>query len=71
MLADSFSSSPPTPWVAIVPLIAILPAVVCMADIARHQRTRQYPPQVWLAICAFGNIFGLIAYLRFGRSDER
>lgn len=71
MPADSFGSSPTSPWVAIVPLIAILPAVLCMADIARHRRTRQYPPQVWLAICAFGNIFGLIAYLRFGRDDER
>jgi hypothetical protein len=71
MPVESLTSSSPTPWIAIVPLIAILPAVLCMVDIARHQRTRQYPPQVWLAICAFGNIFGLIAYLRFGRSEER
>ncbi|GAB3182844.1 PLDc N-terminal domain-containing protein [Streptomyces incanus] len=71
MLADSLSSPPPTPWVAIVPLIAILPAILCMIDISRHPRTRQFPPQVWLAICAFGNIFGLFTYLRFGRSEDR
>ncbi|MFJ9543397.1 hypothetical protein ACIRPX_40055 [Streptomyces sp. NPDC101225] len=71
MLADTFGSSPNTPWAVIVPLIAVLPAVLCMADIARQRRTRQYPPQVWLAIRAFGNIFGLIAYPRFGRGDER
>ena len=63
-------SPPPSPWVAIVPLIAILPAVLCMLDIARHPRTRQFPPQAWLAICAFGNVFGLFAYVRFGRGED-
>ncbi|WP_420309572.1 hypothetical protein ACOB87_03035 [Streptomyces sp. YS-B37] len=63
-------SSPSSSWVAIVPLIAILPAVLCMLDIARHPRTRQFPPQIWLAICAFGNVFGLFAYVRFGRSED-
>jgi hypothetical protein len=54
-----------------VPLIALLPAVICMIDIYRHPRTRQFPPQTWLAICAFGNLVGLVAYLRFGRSEDR
>ncbi|MFJ8141144.1 PLDc N-terminal domain-containing protein [Streptomyces sp. NPDC096013] len=63
-------SPPSSPWVAIVPLIAILPAVLCMLDIARHPRTRRYPPQIWLAICAFGNVFGLFAYVRFGRGGD-
>jgi hypothetical protein len=54
-----------------MPLIAIVPAVMCLLDVSRHPHTRQFPPQVWLTICAFGNIFGLLAYLRFGRSEDR
>jgi hypothetical protein len=65
------TTSPPTLWVAIVPLIAILPAVLCMFDIARHPHTRQFAPQMWLAVCAFGNVIGLFAYLRYGRSEDR
>ncbi|MFE7859944.1 hypothetical protein [Streptomyces sp. NPDC057403] len=45
-------------WVAIVPLIAILPAILCMIDIVRHPNTRGLTPQAWLAMCAFGNLFG-------------
>lgn len=60
-----------SPWVAIVPLIAILPAILCMIDIVRHPNTRSLTPQAWLAMCAFGNIFGLIAYLKFGRDANR
>ncbi len=71
MVTGSLASSPDTPWAALVPLIALLPAVVCMADIARHPDTRNLTPQAWLALCAFGNAFGLIAYLRFGRSEHR
>ncbi|WP_316783639.1 PLDc N-terminal domain-containing protein [Streptomyces sasae] len=71
MLADSLSTSPATPWVAIAPPIAMLPAVLCMIDIARHPNTRRLAPQVWLAVCAFGNVFGLIAYLKFGRAENR
>jgi hypothetical protein len=71
VLADSLTAAPSNPWVAIVPLIALLPAILCMADIARHPRTQQFSPQMWLAICAFGNVFGLFAYLRFGRSQDR
>ena len=70
MLAASLSSSP-TPWLALVPLIALVPAIVCMIDVSRHPHTQQFSPQVWLAICAFGNLFGLVAYLRFGRSEDR
>ncbi|MEV6508643.1 hypothetical protein [Streptomyces sp. NPDC051642] len=54
-----------------MPLIAILPAVVCMLDIARHPRTQRFPPQIWLAICAFGNVLGLFAHVRFGRGEDR
>lgn len=71
MTAELLGSSPPTPWAAIVPLIALLPAVWCMVDISRHPHTRQFSPQTWLAVCAFGSIFGLIAYLGFGRSEDR
>jgi hypothetical protein len=71
MLTDSLSSSSPTPWTAIVPLVAIIPAVSCMFDISRHPNTRSLSAQAWLAICAFGNVFGLTAYLRFGRSEDR
>ena len=71
MPAGFLTSPPPTPWVAIVPLIAIAPAILCMLDVSRHPHTRQFPPQVWLTVCAFGNIFGLLAYLRFGRSENR
>ncbi|SFE28396.1 hypothetical protein [Streptomyces mirabilis] len=71
MSAASLGSPRSTPWVAIVSLIAVLPAVLCMVDISRHPRTQQFPPQVWLATCAFGNIFGLLADRRFGRGENR
>ncbi|MFS4092238.1 PLD nuclease N-terminal domain-containing protein [Streptomyces sp. AF1A] len=71
MLTDSLSSSSPTPWAAIVPLVAVVPAVCCMFDISRHPDTRRLSAQAWLAICAFGNVLGLVAYLRFGRSKDR
>ncbi|MFD8006941.1 PLDc N-terminal domain-containing protein [Streptomyces mirabilis] len=44
---------------------------VAVVQVASAARTQQFPPQVWLAICAFGNIFGLLAYLRFGRGESR
>ncbi|MFB7458434.1 PLD nuclease N-terminal domain-containing protein [Streptomyces sp. NPDC056188] len=59
------------PWTAIVPLVALVLAVYCMIDISRHPDTRQLSPQAWLALCAFGNVLGLAAYLRFGRSEHR
>ncbi|MEU8934371.1 PLDc N-terminal domain-containing protein [Streptomyces sp. NPDC048409] len=59
------------PWAAIAPLIAILPAILCMIDIVRHPNTRSLTPQAWLAMCAFGNVFGLIAYLKYGRDANR
>ncbi|MFI1290382.1 PLD nuclease N-terminal domain-containing protein [Streptomyces sp. NPDC020792] len=71
MPADSFPASSPTPWMAIVPLVALVPAVYCMIDISRHPDTRQLSPLAWLAVCAFGNVIGLVAYLRFGRSENR
>ncbi len=54
-----------------MPLIALVPAVLCMIDIVRHPDTRSLTPQAWLAICAFGNVFGLVAYLKFGRHENR
>jgi hypothetical protein len=71
MPTDSLASAPPALWAVIAPLVAFIPAVLCMIDISRHPNTRQLTPQAWLAICAFGNVFGLIAYLRLGRSDDR
>lgn len=71
MLADSFTASTSTPWLAIVPLVAIIPAICCMIDISRHPNTRTLSPQAWLAICAFGNVIGLFAYLKSGRSEDR
>jgi hypothetical protein len=71
MPTDTLGASPAPLWAAIVPLIAVLPAVLCMADIARHPHTRQFSPGKWLAICAFGNVFGLMAYLTYGRSERR
>lgn len=65
--ANSLGSPPPTPWGAILPFIAIL----CMLDIARHPHTQRFPPRIWLAICAFGNVFGLFAYVRFGRGEDQ
>ncbi|MFI0820802.1 PLD nuclease N-terminal domain-containing protein [Streptomyces sp. NPDC021098] len=71
MLTDSLSSSSPPIWAAIVPLVALIPAVYCMIDVSRHPNTRSLSAQAWLAICAFGNVLGLIAYVRFGRSEDR
>ncbi|MGW0089200.1 PLD nuclease N-terminal domain-containing protein [Streptomyces sp. NPDC003328] len=42
-----------------------------MIDIVRHPDTRSLTPRAWLAICAFGNVFGLVAYLKFGRNENR
>jgi len=42
-----------------------------MIDVARHPRTRTLTPQAWPAICAFGNVVGLVAYLRSGRDEDR
>ena len=65
------AAAPSTLTVAIVPLIALLPAVLCMLDITRHPHTRNLRPRVWLVICAFGNLIGLAAYLVYGQSDDR
>lgn len=70
MPSAALSSAPPPLWAALVPLIALLPAVYCMIDITRHPRTRHLSAQAWLAVCAFGNILGLVAYLRFGRDQD-
>jgi hypothetical protein len=67
----SLLSSAPPLWAALVPLVAIVPAVVCMADIARHPHTRNLTPQAWLALCAFGNVVGLVAYVVHGRQADR
>ncbi|MGW2481009.1 hypothetical protein ACWCWQ_14450 [Streptomyces sp. NPDC001571] len=61
----------PTVWMTLVPLIALLPAILCMLDIARHPHTRTLTPQLWLAICALGNVVGLVVYLRYGRDERR
>ncbi|MER5885386.1 hypothetical protein ABT160_16280 [Streptomyces sp. NPDC001941] len=60
-----------TPWAALVPLIALVPAVLCMLDVTRHPRTRTLTPQLWLLICAFGNVVGLVAYVKYGRGEDR
>ena len=56
---------------AVMPLIALAPAVYCLADISRHPDTRQLPARTWMLICLVGNVFGLVAYLAFGRSTDR
>ncbi|MBO3748203.1 PLDc N-terminal domain-containing protein [Streptosporangiaceae bacterium NEAU-GS5] len=70
MPADSMNTQPLLAAL-IVSLVAVLPATYAMLDIRRHPDTRQLTPQTWLVICAFGNLVGLIAYLRFGRSEDR
>ncbi|MFD9632670.1 hypothetical protein [Streptomyces violascens] len=45
------------------------PAIVCRQDMTRHPNTRTLPPQTGLATCAFGNVPGLVAYLRYGREE--
>lgn len=64
-------SAPPSLWAALVPIVALVPAVVCMADISRHPHTRVLTPPAWLAVCAFGNVVGLVAYLVYGRDPRR
>lgn len=61
------------PWAAIAPLVvlAVLFAGYCLADLVRHPNTRQLPPWVWAVICIASIPFGGIAYLLFGRSDDR
>lgn len=71
MLSDSLSTASPSIWAAIVPLVAVIPPIYCMIDISRHPNTRSMSARAWLAVCAFGNAFGLAAYLRFGRSEDR
>ncbi|KOV67502.1 hypothetical protein [Streptomyces sp. MMG1121] len=71
MVTDARVPPESAPGVAIVPLIALLPAVLCMIDIARPPNTRSLTPQACLAICAFGNVFGFVGYVKFGRSEDR
>ena len=54
MSTGLLASALPSPRVAIGPLIALVPAVLCMIDVARHPDTRNLTPQAWLAVCAFG-----------------
>ncbi|MGW7822429.1 PLDc N-terminal domain-containing protein [Streptomyces puniciscabiei] len=54
-----------------MPLIALIRAVLRMIDVVRHPDTQVLTPPVWLVICAFGNILGLIAYLKYGRNEDR
>ncbi|WP_438297279.1 hypothetical protein [Streptomyces sp. HUAS TT7] len=63
--------APHAVWTTLVPLMALIPAIVCMLDITRHPNTRTLTPGTWLAICAFGNVLGLIVYLRYGREEHR
>jgi hypothetical protein len=71
VLTPSAGSTPPDLWMAIGPLVLLVPVVCCMVDISRHPNTRQLPPTTWLLICLVGNVLGLAAYLRFGRSTDR
>jgi hypothetical protein len=61
------------PWAAIVPIIvlAALFAGYCLADVIRHPNTRQLPAWVWAVFCVISVPFGGIAYLLFGRSEDR
>lgn len=61
----------PTLAQTLLPLLLLAPAVYCMLDVVRHPDTRRFTPQVWLAVCAFGNLIGLVAYLTYGRSLDR
>ncbi|MEV7179736.1 PLDc N-terminal domain-containing protein [Kitasatospora sp. NPDC093679] len=70
MVTAALSPSPGT-IAALVPLLALVPAVTCMVDISRHPDTRRWPPQTWMVICLLGNVFGLVAYLLYGRSPRR
>ncbi|MEV8098141.1 hypothetical protein [Kitasatospora sp. NPDC085879] len=70
MLTASLPPSPGLP-AALVLLVALVPAPTCMVDISRHPDTRRYPPQTWLLICLLGNLFGVAAYLAYGRSLRR
>ncbi|MFI1069567.1 PLDc N-terminal domain-containing protein [Streptomyces puniciscabiei] len=71
MPADTLSPSPAMPWAALLPLIALIPAVLCMIDVVRHPNTRHLTAQTWLVICVFGNVLGLIAYPKYGRNQDR
>ncbi|MFD9123606.1 hypothetical protein [Kitasatospora sp. NPDC059571] len=64
---------PPSPVLAaaLLPLLALVPAVACMVDISRHPDTRCYPARTWMVICLVGNLFGVAAYLSYGRSLRR
>ncbi|GAA2781036.1 hypothetical protein GCM10010441_02360 [Kitasatospora paracochleata] len=69
MSAAALGSPPPSLWFAIVPLLAVLPAVLCMLDISHHPRTRRFPPLTWPAVCVFGSVLGLLAHLAYGCSE--
>ncbi|MFF4260399.1 PLD nuclease N-terminal domain-containing protein [Streptomyces sp. NPDC001663] len=65
------ASSPPLLLTVLVSLVAVVPTVYCLFDISRHPDTRQLTAPAWMLICAFGNIFGVIAYVVYGRDANR
>lgn len=61
------------PWAAFAP-IAVLGigfVVYCVADIVRHSNARNLPRWAWVVICFVSVPLGGIAYLIFGRSEDR
>ena len=70
MPTQSITAAPDL-WMAIGPMLALVPVVYCMIDISRHPDTRQLPATTWMLICLVGNVIGLAAYLKYGRSTGR
>jgi hypothetical protein len=73
---DAFSaaaSSMSIPWAALVPALIVLIGFVayCIADLIRHPDVRYLPRWAWGLLCLASMPFGGIAYLIFGRSENR
>jgi hypothetical protein len=67
------ASALPVPWAAIVPIVIAGAAFViyCLVDMVRHPVVRHLPRWAWVVLTLASNPLGGIAYLIFGRSEDR
>lgn len=69
----SAAASTAIPWAAVVPIavIELCFDVYCIVDMIRHRKVRRLPLWAWLVLTLVVNPLGGIAYLLFGRSEDR
>ena len=61
------------PWAALAPIAVLAIGFVgyCLVDMVRHAKVRNLPRWAWVVISLGSVPLGGIAYLIFGRSEDR